>query len=91
MDGEKDCSKIVIDEIVSVPITMFLIPLKLHFLVLGFVLNRIFDIVKPPPANQAQMLRGGWGVVLDDVVAGIYSNLVMLLTVYLFCRFGSMG
>ena len=84
--GVKDPGKIVLDEIVSVPITLFLIPMKIEFIVIGFVLNRLFDIVKIPPAHQVQKLRGGWGVVMDDVVAGIQSNLLMHLVVFLWLR-----
>ena len=43
----------------------------------GFFLFRILDIVKPPPARQSESLPGGWGVVLDDVIAGIFGNLIL--------------
>lgn len=81
--GGKDPGIIVLDEIVSLPITFFLVPLELKFVIIGFVLNRIFDIVKIPPARQSQKLSGGWGVVMDDVIAGIQSNLMMHLIIYL--------
>jgi phosphatidylglycerophosphatase A len=84
--GGKDPGKIVLDEIVSVPITLFLVPMKIPLIAIGFVLNRLFDIVKIPPAQQSQKLRGGLGVVMDDVIAGIQSNLVMHLMVFLYSR-----
>ena len=84
--GGKDPGKIVLDEIVSVPITLFLVPMEIPLIAIGFVLNRLFDIVKIPPAQQAQKLRGGWGVVMDDVIAGIQSNLVMHLVILLYSR-----
>jgi len=75
--GAKDPSWIVLDEIVSIPITLFAIPLSLGTVLLGFVLNRVFDILKPAPARQLEHLPDGLGVVADDVVAGIYSNLAL--------------
>ena len=47
------------------------------FAVVGFVLFRLFDIVKPPPVRQLENIRGAWGVLLDDVMAGIYALVVM--------------
>ena len=47
------------------------------FAVVGFVLFRFFDILKPPPVRQLEKVKGAWGVLLDDVMAGIYANLVL--------------
>jgi len=47
------------------------------FAVIGFILFRIFDILKPPPVRQLEKVKGAWGVLLDDVMAGIYANLVL--------------
>jgi len=75
---KKDCSYIVIDELVGFLITMFLVPFKWIYLVMGFLFFRFFDIIKPPPANIINKRRkGGLDVVLDDVIAGIYSNLLL--------------
>ncbi len=77
---KKDCSFIVIDELVGFLITMFLVPLDWIFLTMGFFFFRFFDIVKPPPANFFNnRKRGGLDVVMDDVIAGIYSNLALQL------------
>lgn len=80
LGGQKDPGAIVYDEIVSLPITFFLIPwpelggMALAVtLVLGFVLHRLFDITKPPPCRQAERLRAGLGIMADDTMAGIYS------------------
>lgn len=81
--GVKDSPHIVLDEMVSMPITMFLVPLKWQLIIAAFILNRLADIVKVPPAYQSQKLNGGLGIVMDDVVAGIYSNLAMQALVYL--------
>lgn len=76
--GKKDASPIVIDEIAGQMITLWLLPLSAGFLVAGFLLFRFFDILKPFPARWLQdNLPGGWGVVLDDVAAGVYANLCL--------------
>lgn len=73
----KDPGSITIDEIVSLPITFFLIPLTPVTLIIGFILNRILDITKPPPAYQLQNLPKGWGIMVDDIISAIYSNILM--------------
>jgi len=75
---EKDCRHIVIDELAGFLVTMFLIPRGLVYLASGFILFRLFDIIKPPPANFFnQRKKGGLDVVLDDLIAGVYANLVL--------------
>ena len=83
--GKKDCSYIVIDELVGFLVTMFLLPFSWMNIVLGFFFFRLFDIVKPPPANFFNNRRkGGLDVVLDDVIAGIYSNLLLQVVYHWF-------
>ena len=83
--NKKDCSYIVIDELVGFLVTMFLVPFSWMNIVLGFFFFRFFDIVKPPPANFFNdRKKGGLDVVLDDVIAGIYSNLLLQVVYYLF-------
>lgn len=77
--GRKDHGSIVIDEIIAFPLTMLLIPLSLGTLALGFVLNRLLDIVKIWPCHPLQDLPGGWGIMLDDLVAALYSCALMHL------------
>ena len=73
-----DVGNIVIDEFAGFFVTMFLVPSNVRTLALAFVLFRIFDIVKVPPARQIDKgWPGGWGVVMDDVVSGVYANVVM--------------
>jgi phosphatidylglycerophosphatase A len=75
---------IVWDEIASVPITFFLVPCdRPAILVVGFVLHRLFDISKLPPARQLERLPGGLGVMADDWAAGLYSSLVLHLLMWL--------
>jgi phosphatidylglycerophosphatase A len=70
--GLKDPQVIVIDEIAGFLIANFLNRPKLSSLILAFILFRFFDIVKPFPTAKAERLPGGFGIVLDDVVAGLY-------------------
>jgi len=74
---------VVIDEVVGMWITLLLLPKSIIISVAGFVLFRIFDIIKPPPARNLEALKNGWGIMLDDVMAGIYGNLVLQLLVKL--------
>ena len=75
--SEHDSSRIVLDEVLGMLATMFLNPLGWAWLATGFVLFRIFDIIKPWPASRLDRLNGGAGVMLDDVAAGIYANLAV--------------
>ncbi len=74
-----DPSEVVIDEVAGFLLTMLLVPLSWGTLTVGFVLFRIFDIWKPWPAKAAEKLHGGLGIVLDDLVAGLYANLSLRL------------
>ncbi len=72
--GEKDSSKIVIDEVAGYLLTMVAVPGSWKTVSLGFLLFRFFDVSKIPPARYFDRhLKNGYGVVLDDVVAGVYS------------------
>jgi phosphatidylglycerophosphatase A len=77
--GKRDHPRIVIDEIMGFLITMLWVPKPTLFIVLGFFLFRFFDIVKPPPIRLSERAKGGYGVVLDDVLAGVYANIVLHL------------
>ncbi len=86
--GKDDPGKIVIDEVAGMVITMFLIPLTWRTILMGFVLFRFFDVVKPYPVHKFEELEDGLGIVMDDVVAGIYANisLVGILMTYQYIR-----
>lgn len=76
--GQKDCQKIVIDEVVGVFIAYLFVSFSIYHLVVGFILFRLFDIAKIWPAKLAQdKLGGGVGVVADDVVAGLQAGLLL--------------
>lgn len=79
----RDPAIVVIDEVAGMMVTLFLLPNTILAVLLGFFLFRFFDIVKPWPVRLAEKPRGGWGVMLDDVAAGIYANLVLRLLLFL--------
>ena len=75
---QKDARAIVIDEIAGFLVTMLWIPFTVINVGIGFLIFRILDILKPYPAGWIDRnLSGGWGIVLDDVAAGIYANLIL--------------
>ncbi len=77
--GVWDPGWFVWDEVCGMMISVLWIPLTWQRLALGFVLFRLFDIVKPPPARALERLHGGFGVMLDDVMAGIYVQIALRL------------
>ncbi len=83
--GRDDPQEVVIDEVAGFLLTLFLLPSSLLLLSLGFVLFRFFDILKPFPIGRLEKkVKGGMGIVLDDVLAGIYANLSLrLILLYL--------
>ena len=86
MLGSTDSPSIVIDEIAGYLVTMFMVPTGWIFVVSGFLIFRAFDIVKPWPLRRLQDLHGGAGVMLDDIGAGIYSNILLQLAALLISR-----
>ena len=80
---KEDASQIVIDEIAGYFVTMAFLPCDWRYIAAGFVLFRIFDITKPYPANRINdNVHGGVGVVCDDIVAGVYANLVLQVILF---------
>jgi phosphatidylglycerophosphatase A len=79
-----DPSIVVIDEMVGMWISLLFLPKTWIVCIAAFLLFRIFDIFKPPPARQFEHFRGGWGIMLDDIVAGIYANVSTQLFLFLF-------
>lgn len=76
-----DSSRVVIDEVAGMMIALLFVPVQLKYTVTAFVLFRFFDIAKPLGIRRTESLPGGWGVMADDVVAGIYAlALVQLIT-----------
>ncbi|HET7854009.1 MAG TPA: phosphatidylglycerophosphatase A [Candidatus Methylomirabilis sp.] len=77
--GVQDPPAVVIDEIAGIAVATALLPPHLLERTVAFILFRLFDITKPFPAQQAERLSGGLGIVADDLVAGVYANLVVQL------------
>jgi len=75
--GKKDPGCIVIDEVAGMLISLSFMPLDLRIVFLGFLIFRILDTLKPYPAGRLQNLRGSVGVMADDLIAGIYTNIVL--------------
>ena len=79
----KDPSPVVIDEVAGQLVTLAFTGAGLRGAVAGFLLFRLFDIIKPWPANKFEALPGGTGIVADDLMAGVYANLILQLTIRL--------
>ena len=84
--NEHDSPRIIIDEIAGFLVTMLSIPMNFKFILSGFILFRIFDIWKPFPVSNLQKFPSGLGIMADDLMAGIYSNLILriILTDFLY-------
>lgn len=80
--GGIDPGPVVIDEVLGMLVTLAFIPVGLSGAIAGFVLFRIFDVVKPYPSNRLERLRGGIGVMSDDLMAAIYANLCLRLLIW---------
>jgi phosphatidylglycerophosphatase A len=78
-----DPSIVVIDEIVGMWIALLFVPKSAVAIVIAFFAFRAFDILKPPPAQQFERIPSGWGIMLDDVVAGIYANIAVQLCLWM--------
>jgi phosphatidylglycerophosphatase A len=70
-----DPSIVVIDEIVGIWITLMFVPKTWVAVLIAFIAFRVFDILKPPPARNVEQIPNGWGIMLDDVIAGVYACL----------------
>jgi phosphatidylglycerophosphatase A len=80
--SSKDPQFVVIDEVAGQLIALVAVPVSWKSLLLGFILFRGFDIVKPPPVRQLERLPEGFGIVIDDVGAGLYALAVMQLVLH---------
>jgi phosphatidylglycerophosphatase A len=75
--GRKDPGAAVVDEVVGMWVSLLFLPFTPATAAAGFVLFRVLDVFKPYPARQFEALPGGWGIMTDDVMAGIYANLLL--------------
>jgi len=77
----KDNRRVVIDEWAGMCVSLWFVPLRWQYLVIGFILFRFFDIAKPFYIRKLESLPGGWGVMADDLLAALYTNLVLQLII----------
>jgi phosphatidylglycerophosphatase A len=82
----KDHNRVVIDEVAGMCITLLWIPVTPLNILIGLILFRFFDILKPLFIRKLENLPGGWGVMFDDVLAGVYANIVLQIIVRLIIR-----
>lgn len=91
--GRKDPSQVVADEVAGQSLALLMLPWRqpttsadwmwnIGLAMMAFAFFRIFDVTKVPPASQAQRLRGGWGILVDDLIAGIYALIATHMTAY---------
>jgi len=78
-----DPGPVVIDEVMGMLVTLFMVPVGWPGAAAGFVLFRIFDVIKPPPADRLEHLRGGMGVMADDFMAAVYANIALRIALAL--------
>lgn len=81
--GATDPGPVVIDEVLGMLVTLAWMPLSLAGIAAGFVLFRIFDVLKPFPARRLEQAPRGWGIMLDDAMAGVYGQLALRVCAWL--------
>lgn len=77
MIGTHDPSCVVIDEVIGIMLALFLLPITPKVLIIAFFLFRAFDMFKIYPANHLERIKGGVGIIADDLLAGLYTNILM--------------
>jgi phosphatidylglycerophosphatase A len=77
-----DSNKVVIDEVAGMSVTLLFVPVKGVNIFIGLLLFRFFDIVKPLFIKKIERLPGGWGVMMDDLVAGFYANIILQIVIW---------
>jgi phosphatidylglycerophosphatase A len=81
--GGIDPGPVVIDEVLGQLVTFAFIPVGWHAAIVGFVLFRIYDVIKPYPANRLEKFHGGLGIMADDAAAGVYANITLRVLMWL--------
>lgn len=75
----RDPRRVVIDEYACILLPLYFTPLRIIPLAITFLLFRIFDIFKPPPLKFMERIGGGWGIMLDDLMAAVYTTAIILV------------
>ena len=83
----KDPAQCTIDEVVGTWISIIALPKSFLIISIAFLIWRALDIIKPPPARNLERLKGGLGIMIDDVISGIYTLIIMHLVLYLTGKF----
>lgn len=83
----KDPAECTVDEVVGTWISLIALPKTIWIIITTFFVWRILDIIKPPPARNLERLKGGLGIMIDDVISGFYTLIIMHLVVYLLGKF----
>ena len=78
----KDPSKVVIDEVAGMCVSLLFLPVQVRYVIAALVMFRFFDIAKPFLIKKVELLPGGWGIMMDDVLAGIYSNALISAAIW---------
>ncbi|MDB5133088.1 MAG: phosphatidylglycerophosphatase [Mucilaginibacter sp.] len=73
----KDPARVVIDEVAGMCISLLFLPVNVKYLLYALILFRFFDIIKPFFIRKMELLPGGWGIMMDDVLAGVYTNILL--------------
>jgi len=76
--GSEDPKEVVIDEFTGMLITYLFVPISPVNIALGFILFRLFDITKAYPARRLELVKGGAGIMLDDILAAVYANIILI-------------
>jgi phosphatidylglycerophosphatase A len=77
----KDARMIVIDEVSGMLLALFLVPYSLQISIIGFLLFRFFDIIKPFPARRIEKISGAFGIMFDDIIAALYTNIILQILI----------
>ncbi len=85
--GRKDDRRIVIDEVCGVLLVYLLIPPYRPYLIIGFILFRLFDFLKPYPARRLERLPSSWGIIADDIIAALYTYIIISILIIVGRRF----
>lgn len=84
VDYGKDPKEFTLDEVVGMWLSLLFIPKKIWYIALTFLVWRAMDIIKIPPAKQAEKLKGGLGIMLDDIIAAFYSVIIVNILIYFY-------
>jgi phosphatidylglycerophosphatase A len=80
---QKDPSEVVLDEMMGYWISVLFLPFNLKIVILAFIVFRLTDIIKPYPIKKFEKLKGGYGIMLDDFAAGIYTNIIIRILIFM--------